>query len=132
MKLKQLFESQFPTSKEEVEAILRRHDIENYTINDDLTVDVDGDVFIRARSLTKLPLKFGKVSGSFKCSQNNLTSLEGSPKEVGDSFDCTYNKLTSLRGGPQEVSGDFWCRKNQLTSLDGIGNVGGRIYGDLS
>ena len=47
MKLTQLFESKFPTSKEEVEAILNSDVFEiigSTTINDDLTVSVDGHV----------------------------------------------------------------------------------------
>ena len=60
MKLLQLFESQFPTSKEEVEEVLELYKIENYTINDDLTVDVDGDVDLYNGHLRSMPVKFGK------------------------------------------------------------------------
>ena len=58
MKLKQLFESQFPASREEVEAICKKYKIENYTINDDLSIDVDGNVNLSKKGLRKLPLKF--------------------------------------------------------------------------
>ena len=48
MKLQKLLEeeSQFFKTREEVEAWLKRMDIESYAINEDLTVDVDGDVLI--------------------------------------------------------------------------------------
>jgi hypothetical protein len=33
------------------------------------------------------------VKGYFSCSNNQLTSLEGSPKEVGGDFFCKNNKI---------------------------------------
>ncbi len=35
-----------------------------------------------------------RVNGSFYCHNNQLTSLEGSPKEVGGYFYCANNQLT--------------------------------------
>jgi len=64
-------------------------------------------------------VRFGKVSGSFNCYRNNLTSLEGAPQKVRGKFWCSENKLTSLEGGPQEVGGNFYCDNNNLTSLKG-------------
>ena len=115
-----LFENnQFPTDHEEIRKICQKYGIKNYTVNTDGTVDVDGDVDLNGQSLSKLPLKFGKVFGFFLCSSNQLTSLEGAPKAVGKSFNCTANKLTSLRGAPLNVPGDFGCQMNKLTSLEG-------------
>jgi hypothetical protein len=83
-------------------------------------VDVDGDVAFAGKSLGDFRgLKFGKVSGSFYCSMNRLTSLMGSPREVGGNFICWGNELKSLAGAPEKVSGSFHCYKNELTSLAG-------------
>ena len=112
-------ESKIFESKEEIKTICQKYGIENYTINHDGTVDVDGDVNLSNKKLIKLPLKFGKVGGYFYCQYNQLTSLDGCPKEVGGAFNCQYNQLTSLEGGPKEVSGNFYCYNNQLTSLEG-------------
>jgi len=137
MKLKHLVESQFPTSKEEVEVVLKNWGIQKYTINDDLTVDVANSVVLSYRVVTVLPIKsvlpikFGKVNGNFYCSGNPLTSLIGAPREVGGNFYCDNNQLTSLDGAPREVGGDFNCLFNKLKSLDGIGNVG-ELISDLS
>ena len=96
------------------------------TINSDGTIDVNGNVNLAVRRLEKLPFKFGKVTGFFDCSHNNLTSLEGSPRFVGSNFDCYYNDLTTLEGGPEFVGGYFDCSKNGLTTLKGSPNwVGG-------
>jgi hypothetical protein len=64
--------------------------ITNYTINDDLTIDVKGDVNIDHRSLTCFPsfIKFNKVSGNFYCYNNQITSLEGCPRTVNGHFYC--------------------------------------------
>jgi len=120
----------------------------NYTINPDGSIDVDGEFdnnvsFDPSRSsstklrykpskknkLTELPIKFNKVGGNFYCNDNELTTLEGAPKEVGGDFKCNENKLTSLEGGPVSVGGDFICRNNQLTTLQGAPKkVGGDFY----
>jgi hypothetical protein len=75
-------------NEQEIHDICKRYLISNYTINPDGSIDVDGDVSIANGRLTKLPLKFNKVSGDFYCSYNELTSLEGCPKEVGYYFYC--------------------------------------------
>jgi hypothetical protein len=67
------------------------------------------------KKLTKLPLKFGKVTGWFDCSHNQLTSLEGCPTSVGGNFWCTNNQLTSLKGGPTIVNGHFGCGGNPFS-----------------
>ena len=74
-------------------------------------------------------INFGKVTGDFNCSYNNLTSLKGAPTEVGGSFRCYNNQLTSLEGAPQKVGGGFNCHANKLISLEGAPqNVGGDFY----
>ena len=73
---------------------LDSYEIKNYTINDDFTIDVNGDVNLYNQSLTCFPsfIKFNEVSGYFDCTNNQLTSLEGCPTIVGASFYCWNNK----------------------------------------
>ncbi len=104
---------------EDIDSICKKYNIKNYTINADGLVDVNGDVVLYNKGLTKLPLKFGKVTGYFGCNNNQLTTLEGSPREVGGDFDCYNNQLITLEGGPREVGGGFYCRDNKLTTLEG-------------
>ena len=101
-----------------MDAICKKYGIKNYAINPDGTVDVDGNVNLFGKVLKELPLKFGKVSGYFVCSHNQLTTLKGSPKVIGGYFNCGYNQLTTLEGAPKEVGGDFFCGNNQLTTLE--------------
>lgn len=46
-----------------IESICKKYNIKNYTINSDGTIDVYGNVILSRNYLTKLPLKFGRVSG---------------------------------------------------------------------
>jgi len=107
------------SSQDSIESICEMYGITNYTINEDGSIDVDGDVSLYGVKLIKLPLKFRTVTGFFDCCDNKLTTLEGSPKSVGGFFDCQNNQLTSLEGSPKEVGGSFYCSENKLTSLIG-------------
>ena len=104
---------------EEIHELCRKYRIENYTINEDKSIDVYGNVFLVDENLTKLPLKFRNVSGYFNCANNNLTTLEGAPETVGGFFSCNGNKLTTLDGAPETVDSGFNCRYNNLTTLQG-------------
>jgi hypothetical protein len=112
-------------SKEDIDSICKKFGIKNYTINEG-SIDIDGDVDLRNKGLTKIPLKFGKVSGNFSCGYNQLESLSGAPLSVGGYFSCGDNQLKSLEGSPLSVGGRFYCRFNQLISLEGAPlSVGG-------
>jgi hypothetical protein len=117
MKYLKLFENH--KNEGDIHRICEKYNIKNYTINYDLSIDVDDVVDLYAKGLTKLPLKFNKVNGDFYCSHNQLTSLEGAPNKVNGDFYCSFNQLRSLEVAPKEVNGHFYCYNNQLTSLEG-------------
>lgn len=133
--------------------ICDQYGISNYSINEDMSVSVDGDVFLYKMDLIEIPIKFKKVSGYFDCSCNGLTSLINSPIEVLGSFNCSNNNLRSLKHCPEYVGGnfqcinnknglsslkncpkyvgkDFLCGYNKLTSLEGIGSIDGHLVCD--
>ena len=115
-------------SFEEIRAICHRYNIKDYSINEDGSIDVDGMVDLRDNGLTELPLQFGNVTGSFYCSINQLSTLEGSPQKVGRQFYCDYNWLTTLEGSPQSVGWDFYCDYNKLTTLQYAPQTVGRRF----
>ena len=94
-----------------IDLICKKYGITNYIINPDESINVNGNVDLSMKKLTKLPLKFNKVSGSFYCNNNQLITLEGSPREIGVHFHCYYNKLTTLESGPTKLVGTFYCDK---------------------
>ena len=101
-----------------IDEICYEFGVRNYTINDDGSIDVKGDVSIPTSGLTEIPITFNKVSGSFYCQNSDLTTLKGSPRLVEGSFYCQKNKLTDLKGSPKFIGGNFYCNHNQLTSLE--------------
>jgi hypothetical protein len=103
----------------EIERLCNEYEIKNWTINSDGLVDVDGDVDLNNKRLSKIPINFGRVGGGFSCSHNQLTTLEGAPREVGGDFGCHNNQLTTLEGAPREVGGGFYCSYNQLWTFKG-------------
>jgi len=104
--------------KEWMDEFLKRKDIKK---NADGSYDVDGDVTLMALvgdlGLGELPISFGKVTGSFECSHNYMSTLKGCPKEVGMDFRCQFNYLTSLKGCPKTIKGVFDCSYNSLDDL---------------
>ena len=110
----------FLESKSDIDSICKEYNIRNYTINDDGSIDVDGDVNLYSKELTKLPIKFGRVTGSFDCDNNYLTSLEGSPYWVGGFLTCADNYLKTLEGGPKVVVKSYYCESNQLINFKGF------------
>ncbi|MCK9476809.1 MAG: hypothetical protein M0R46_12860 [Candidatus Muirbacterium halophilum] len=116
------------TNISEIEAICEKYNIKNYIINEDDSIDVDGNVDLFSKGLKVLPLKFRKVSGDFKCDYNQLISLEGAPQSIGGYFNCISNHLTSLEGCPQYIGGSFYCSSNQLTSLEGAPQRVGGVF----
>lgn len=139
------------TNKEEISRWLHRHGIKSYNILKDNSVRVHGDVRLAGKleNLSKLPLRFHEVEGDFDISDNELTTLEGSPKRVGGDFLAFKNEIGSLKGGPIEVDKnfivlrnninsleyapvrvkeDFICSHNPVKSLVGLVSVGGHVF----
>ena len=102
-----------------IDQVCLKYGITNYVIREDCKVDVDGDVDLSDKDLTKLPLEFGVVKGRFICSSNNLTTLKGAPEKVGGGFYCSSNNLTTLEFAPVKVGGGFYCSSNNITTLKG-------------
>ena len=87
-----------------------------WSLNENGEVDVDVWVDIPSMNLTEIPIKFGKVSGWFNCSHNNLTTLKNYPTFVGGWFDCSFNNLTNYFKSIKEEDFPYW--KNLGLILD--------------
>lgn len=98
--------------------LLDLYNIVNYTINDDGSVDVNGDVNLNGWGIDDIPFEFNIVGGSFDVSNNFLKSLKGSPKSC-DNFKANNCGLANLEFAPLEVKGYFEVSDNYLTSLKG-------------
>ena len=113
--------TKFYKDKQQIINWLEKHEVKSYKLVPDeqygFIVNVNGDIDLGNKKLLSILIKFSKVTGSFNCSDNKLTSLEFSPQTV-DGFYCNDNKLASLEFCPQTVGSDFSCSGNQLTSLE--------------
>jgi hypothetical protein len=77
-------------------------------------------VDLNKKGLEELPefIQFRKVYGGFNISQNKLKSLRGCPTHVFEtenlkgSFKCFDNNLSSLEGGPKKIDGVYICYGN--------------------
>ena len=114
-----------------ISLICEKYKITNYTINDDGSIDVAGNVNLWDKGLTELPLTFNKVSGNFDCGYNKLTTLKGSPSWIGGWFSCNSNRLPSLEFSPDYVGGSFDCIWNKLTDNYCDTEIGGNFYTSL-
>ncbi len=117
-------------NEQEIREICKKYKIENYTINPDGSIDVDGDVDLRYKLLYKLPLKFNRVNGSFFCYGNSLSNLDNSPVEVNGDFDCYDCSITSLIGSPIIVGKDLMLTDNPISIIDSSIEVRGDIHID--
>jgi len=115
-------------TRKQIDIICEEYNIQNYTINDDLSIDVYTNVNLSRLGLKELPLKFNNVRGYFNCNSNNLTSLKGSPKVCQNDFHCADNYLKSLEYSPELINGVFDIANNELSNLNGIGIVKKYIY----
>jgi hypothetical protein len=92
-------------------------------------IDYAGSVCWELKNLTRIPIRFRKVTGTFSCALNKLTSLENAPVHVELNFSCSWNQLTSLKHAPAYVGLDFSCNQNRLASLEHAPTrVGGGFY----
>lgn len=132
----------FPTDRGKIikhlKSLCRGLDLGIVTIHEDGTVDIQGNFRVES-NCKKLPIKFGRVTGTFysggqglttlqgcphsvkniSLESNQLTDLKGFPKSVSGSIDISWNSLTSLEGLPEVVNGNLRIQGNNLTSLKG-------------
>lgn len=104
--------------KDVIRKQLLNYSITSFIINDDLTVDVSGDVWLDAKNFYRIPFNFNKVHGNFRCSHNDLRTLAGIPKWIGGGLALNNNKLEELDYFPEYVNGPINLNNNELTHLD--------------
>ena len=127
-KIKNLFLSKKDKLNKIIDYYLRYNG--DLSIDDDFLVSINGNVSILDSIRYKLPVKFKNVDGDFRCFNNNLKTLYGSPNSVND-FMISRNKLSSLQYAPTNIRGDFYFSTNLISSLDElkhINHIGGGIY----
>lgn len=107
-----------------IESKCNFYNIEDYSINNDLTIDVGMNnnfgVHIQNNNLEELPLNFRDVHGDFNCSINKLKDLKGCPLNVFGNFRAIDNSIDTLKYFPKYIEINANLTGNSLTSLEGI------------
>ena len=75
-------------------------------------VNFKGDLFFNNKGISRIPIPFGTVDGSFFCNGNRLQTLENAPVFVTGDFHCQGNQLQTLRDAPCSIGGSFYCTAN--------------------
>ena len=118
-----LFESRDGLTDEQ-RKFLDKNTSGRWSVNNEGLVDIKGGFYCQGQGLEDfLGIRFGRVSEIFSCRDNQLRTLEGSPRVVRESFYCYGNQLKTLEGSPREVGGGFYCHRNPLISLEGAPKV---------
>lgn len=114
-------------TKEEINSFMNRWGMyDGYVINDDLSVDVRGDVYLinmtyrkgSKKEINALPFKFRNVYGNFDIDNIGLTSMVNFPYYVQGEFRSVRNDIPNLIGSPSIVEGKYVI--NSVASLEGI------------
>src|ERR1035437_2273658 len=101
--------------REIIKKWLDEMNIQDYTINDDLTID-GTLIYLQNKNIIKLPdyIKFNVVKVRFDIGYCNLTTMIGCPRRVIGNFLADHNNLTSLDHCPIIVKGDFFINDNDV------------------
>lgn len=108
-------------------------DIRNYTINNDGTVDVNGNlnIYLTRDKVKKgeqhnILINFNKINGDVdinlqwrKAGRAGQGQLPFTFNEVTGNFHANHNMLETLIGCPKKVGGCFDVRSNRLHTLEG-------------
>jgi hypothetical protein len=100
--------------------------VQSVTLDPQGLVDVRGDITFREPPIKgdkikgQLPVRFGRIDGSFVARNLELDTLEGAPHTVMGTFNVGSNQLVDLTHGPQVVFGWYQAGSNHLVSLQGL------------
>lgn len=96
------------TNKTDIEAWLKKYNIKNYLIHDNLVVDVSQHASLANIEENQLPVQFGQCRGHFFIENSQLQTLKGVPNEIVGYFYIKNNlNLNELDYLPQTIGKDF-------------------------
>lgn len=118
--------SQYQGIQAKIANWLLHHDIQNFTINQDNTVDIKGDLHLIHVRTKKLPIQFGTVSGDIAVDSEMLESTWGLPKTLNGSLYWSGGKAgIDLSFLPEHIGGDahfnWWEADFTTSSLKSVG-----------
>ncbi len=94
--------------------------------------EISGSINFSENNISSLEGSPHIVKGSFDCSANNLSYLKNSPKIIQGSFNCSLNDLINLSNGPKTVQKDYICFSNSFNKIEEVSEeLGGDLITDI-
>lgn len=112
-----------------IHTFLANHNITQYKILEDGSVDVFQDVVIYDSFMRILPVAFNHVHGNFTCSGHVLLkTFQNYPKIIEGTLNCTNNRHNTFRFSPQIIKGNLICDHNNIRTFKRFPEyVGGNV-----
>jgi hypothetical protein len=105
-------------TKQDIKNACYQLGITSIVINDDLTVDVNGNVDLKDTDLIELPVKFNRINGYFDVRYNqNLVNTDNFPVYVKDNLFASYCGIKELTDMPLEIGGSLDISFNELSEI---------------
>ena len=105
-------------TKQEIHNMCRDHGITNYTINDDMSVNVYQAVTLKDYPEENyIPVNFNKVEYGFECSFCDIESLKGAPNYIGENFECEGNHIKTFEYFPSVIKESILLSGNEVAEL---------------
>ena len=102
IKTYRIWEQKNVLTQEQID-FLNRYTKGTWSVNADGKLDINGDFDCDDKEIDSfLWIQFGRVTGSFYCSNNSLSSLKGAPREVGGNFYVTTTHFPHSRVLPRK------------------------------
>jgi hypothetical protein len=117
-----------------IEMWLQTWNIKNYTINKDLTIDVNDTVIMEYQQIEKLPyyIQFGIIKGNFFCNYRGLITFKGMPHTIKGIFGCAGNKIKTLKYMPKKIEKSLFIDGNLIkfteNEIRSLCNVKGNVF----
>ena len=95
-------------TKKALRALANTFGINNFSIDANYHMSVEGNVEISHYFIKQLPIQFKEVRGDFKVAFTHITTMQGYPQIIGGNFESNSNCISSLEGLPQKVGKDCY------------------------
>ena len=97
------------------------YDIVNF--NNDLFVNIFGNLNLPYLDLEYLPFKFNVIKGDFFCNHNKLKSFNNFPEIIEGNLYCYNNYFYNFNEIPKIILGNLDCSFNSITNIEDLNKI---------
>lgn len=118
----------FLDNREAIQDWLSEVGITDYTIDEQLVVNVNKSILVTDKKIPYLPVQFGEIKGNFFFQNVGLKSLKGFPHTVKGAVSVVNNKLKSFKYSPDTITGDYAVNGNKFESFKNLRTKIGSVF----